>query len=114
MTDWIAALIAFGIFLVGYGQWRTANHRVVLDLFERQTKVYGRLESAILTVLREGVADDTTFDEFTIAYADARFLLGSDAMTYLQKVYQDLAVMKFHTEDVINAMAEPADAIDKK
>jgi hypothetical protein len=55
MTDWIAALIAFGIFLVGYGQWRTANHRVVLDLFERRTKVYGRLESAILTVTQSSL-----------------------------------------------------------
>jgi len=114
MTDWIAVLIAFGIVLVGYGQWRTANHRVVLDLFERRTKVYARLESAILTVLREGAVDNATFDEFAIACADARFLFGSDAMTYLQRVYEDLAVMKVHTQDVINAMPEPADAIDKK
>src|SRR3954447_5649586 len=89
MTSWIAVLIAFGVFLVGYAQWRTANQRVVLDLFERRMKAYGRIEGAVAEVMREGAVDHEAFDKFAMARADARFIFGSDVLAYLKALYED-------------------------
>jgi hypothetical protein len=114
MTNWIAVLIAFGVLLVGYAQWRTANQRVVLDLFEKRTKAYGRLESAIVNVMREGAVDNETFQEFATARAEARFLFGSDAIGYLKNVYDDVVYMKVHSDELISRSSDSQVMIDKK
>ena len=90
MHNWIAVLIAFGVLLIGYAQWRTANQRAVLDLFERRLAAYYELESAIGGVMREGIVDGDAFRRYLNGRMQARFLFGTDVLEFLDSIYDDV------------------------
>jgi hypothetical protein len=103
MHNWVAVTIAFGVFLVGYAQWRTANQRVVVDLFEKRLAAYNELEGAVGQVMREGEVDEAAFRRFLIGKMDARFLFGREVLDYLEAVYRDIVSLKtVYRNDVID------------
>lgn len=57
---------------MAYAQWRTANQKVVADLFDRRIKVFD--------ALREATVETVT--AFTRAQANAEFLFGKDVNDY--------------------------------
>lgn len=101
MLGSLTLLIALGVALISYAQWRTANQRVVLDLHERRMKVYDALQSAVGDVVRDGASSDDTFRAFVRAENDARFLFGPDVLDYLQKLREDFVFVTTYTVPVI-------------
>ena len=115
MKEWAPAIIAFLVLLVGYAQWRTANQRVVLDLFDRRLESYQDLEDAVGGVLREGVVDAHAFRRYLDGKMRARFLFGNDVLEFLDSVYDDIvALQTIYTDDVINHSARRMELTDKK
>ncbi|MFE0233631.1 hypothetical protein ACFW0F_06820 [Brucella anthropi] len=72
----IIALIAVG---VAFMQWRTAHHKVVMELFERRLAVYRELVSTAKNIINEGnlVVPNICRDLVAIR-SEARFLFGAD------------------------------------
>lgn len=99
----LTLLVAVGVALVGYSQWRTANQRVVLDLFERRLKVFNKIEDVLVLVTRNGAADDENYFTFVKAKAEARFLFGKEVDDYLQKILEDVVDLQTYTVDVVRA-----------
>jgi hypothetical protein len=107
-------VVAIVVALVQYAQWRTANQKVVIDLYDRRLKVFSQLEAAIGEVMREGSVPGSAFQAFMIAQADARFLFGDDVKAYLQTLREHLAWMTSFTDNVIDQRTNRAQLIDIK
>jgi hypothetical protein len=75
-----AIIVSLVVAVVQYAQWRTANQKVVIDLYDRRLKVYEQLGKAIGPVVREGEVSEAAFNEFMIGQADATFLFGDDVL----------------------------------
>jgi hypothetical protein len=115
MQNWVAVAIAFGVLVVGYAQWHTANQRVVLDLFERRLKIFDALDEAISEVMRVGEVERDALGRYLTAKMSARFLFGDDVMTYLDALWKDLVSLStVYRNEVIDTRKDRAQAIEKK
>jgi hypothetical protein len=109
-----AIIVSIVVVVVQYAQWRTANQKVVVDLYDRRLKVYEQLKKAIGPVLVHGEASDEAFKDFMIGQADATFLFGENVQEYLEslrKCFNWLLTMK---NEVIDNSPNRAKLIDTK
>jgi hypothetical protein len=109
-----AIIVSIVVVVVQYAQWRTANQKVVIDLYDRRLKVYQQLEKAIGPVLREGEVSGAAFNEFMIGQADATFLFGEDVQEYLKSLRKCFAWLLSMTNEVIDNSPKRAELIDTK
>jgi hypothetical protein len=109
-----AIIVSLVVAVVQYAQWRTANQKVVIDLYERRFKVYEQLGKAIAPVLREGEVTRTAFNEFMIGQADATFLFGDDVQAYLKELRKCFAWLSSMTNEVIDKSPNRPELIDTK
>jgi hypothetical protein len=109
-----AIIVSIVVAAVQYAQWRTANQKVVIDLYDRRLKVYQQLAKAIAPVLREGEASGDAYNEFLIGQADAAFLFGEDVQEYLQTLRKCFAWLVSITAEVIDRSPNRAQMIDTK
>lgn len=109
-----AIVVSVVVAVVQYAQWRTANQKVVIDLYDRRLKVYTQLEKAIGPVLREGKATGNDLREFMIGQADAKFLFGEDVQKYLLVLRKRLAWLVSFTDEVIDRRNNRNQLIDLK
>lgn len=82
----LTVLVGAAVALVGYAQWRTANQRVVLDLYERRLAAFDAIEQAIFIVNREAEVTQETFNLFAKGQLNARFVFGDEVTKYLQEL----------------------------
>jgi hypothetical protein len=68
VTSWLiptaTIVVSLVVALVQYAHWRTANQKVVIDLYDRRLKVYEQIETSIRGVMREGSASNEEFYQF--------------------------------------------------
>lgn len=114
MQNWFALLIAFGVLFVGYAQWRTANQRVVLDLFDRRMKVFEKIKDAIGEVMTSGEVSADAFNKFISGQFDATFLFGIDVQNYIDKMRKDMAFMMVYRGPSLEDAANRGALIDRK
>jgi hypothetical protein len=109
-----AIIVPLVVAVVQYAQWRTANQKVVVDLFDRRRKVFDRLSEGITPVMREGEVSGPAFTLFMIGQADARFLFGDDVQDYLEKLRHCFVWLTSMTNEVIDTSPKRAEMIDTK
>jgi hypothetical protein len=109
-----AIIVSIVVAGVQYAQWRTANQKVVIDLYDRRLKVYQQLEKAIGPVLREGEVSAAAFKEFMIGQADATFLFGEDVQEYLKSLRKCFAALLGMTKEFIDNSPERAKLVETK
>jgi hypothetical protein len=109
-----AIIVSIVVAVVQYAQWRTANQKVVIDLYDRRLKVYQQLEKAVGPVLREGEVSGAAFKEFMIGQADATFLFGEDVQEYLKSLRKCFAQLMSITNEVIEKSPDYAQLRDIK
>jgi hypothetical protein len=94
----IAAITAVFVALVAFLQWRTAQQKAVLDLFDRRHAIYEIVRKAVSTM----TSNSNTFDqgqeiEFMQAMERAYFFFGDDVANYLQQLWS--AIMDVRDAD---------------
>jgi hypothetical protein len=109
-----AIVVSIVVAIVQYAQWRTANQKVVIDLYERRLKVYQQLAKAIGPVTRDGEVSGAAFQDFMIGQADATFLFGEEVQDYLQTLRKYFAWLVSMTNEVIDKSPNRAQMIDTK
>jgi hypothetical protein len=75
--------------VIGYFQWKTAQQKVLLDLFDRRMATYTALREIVAMVMASSSAatPDKSF-KFLEALDRAEFLFGEKVIDHLQKIRQ--------------------------
>jgi hypothetical protein len=94
----LTALIALSAFLVGLAQWRMAREKLRLDLFERRYTIFSAAKTYLEFTFRTGRVEDQNDYEFRKETRDALFLFRSGVDTYLQRITEKLARLKWIRE----------------
>lgn len=115
----ITALIAV---YIAWQQWRTARHKLAIDLFDRRLRTYRDLNDAIANRHNEILA--LTFDQVTsdpptqaltalwTAKSDAYFLFGKDVHQAIEKVEDRLGLLlEAKAEFTTNPDSQPPDYV---
>jgi hypothetical protein len=92
IIQWIvAAGTTIFVALVGLFQWRTAQQKAVLDLFERRHAIYEVVRRAV-GIIRSSSPnfDQGRETEFLEAKERAYFFFGDDVKNYLEQLWEDI------------------------
>jgi hypothetical protein len=94
----IAAVTAVFVAVVAFQQWRTAQQKAVLDLFERRHAIYEIARKAVATMTSNSTAFDQTREvEILDATERAYFFFGDDVVAYLEQLWS--AIMDVRDAD---------------
>jgi hypothetical protein len=89
LTPAIAAIAV----LIGIFQWRTAQQKVVLDLFDRRLAKYTALREVVARVMGSGAATNENSFQFLQALDGVEFLFGDDIVQPLQKISEAIGLL---------------------
>lgn len=92
IIQWIiAAGTAIFVALVGFFQWRTAQQKAALDLFDRRHAIYQTIRSAVGKMRSSSTGFDQAREiEFMEAMEEVYFFFGSDVERYLTQLWSDI------------------------
>jgi hypothetical protein len=92
LIQWIvAAGTAIFVAIVGYFQWRTAQQRSALDLFDRRYEIFQVVREAVAQITRSSPGFDQRREiEFLEATERAYFFFGDEVQDYLEELWQDI------------------------
>jgi hypothetical protein len=100
----VPVIALFGA-VIAYFQWKTAQQKVLLDLFDRRMATYTALREVVAKVMGSSSAatPDNSFT-FLEALDRAEFLFGPKVIDHLQKIREAI-------HDIHDALAEKKDLI---
>ncbi|OIP98866.1 MAG: hypothetical protein AUK35_09715 [Zetaproteobacteria bacterium CG2_30_46_52] len=107
-TTYLAALLTPTIAILGsfiaYRQWKLAQNRLKLELFDRRFSIYSATQSLLSSIMRDGKARDDEVYNFLTATREAKWLLSFSVADYLEKeLYHkaiDLQTLSFELKDL--------------
>jgi hypothetical protein len=67
-------------------QWRVADNKLRLDLFDRRYKVYDAARNFLASISRDASVTQSHLAEFNIGTSDAKFLFEPDVGEYLAEI----------------------------
>lgn len=71
--------------LIAYRQWRLAQNKLKLDLFDRRFSVYEAARNLLSSIMTSGKAKDEEVFKFMVATREAKWLLDASVAEYLDK-----------------------------
>ena len=92
LLQWlVAAITAAFVAVIAFLQWRTAQQKAVLDLFEKRFKIYEVVKSCV-DQMRTNPEDfgNERQREFLKVRDEASFFFGDDVQKYLERLRKDL------------------------
>jgi hypothetical protein len=88
-TTYLAALLTPTVAVLGsfiaYRQWRLAQNKLKLDLFDRRFSVYEAARSLLASIMTSGKAKDEEVFKFMVSTREAKWLLNDSVADYLEK-----------------------------
>ena len=94
MVQELALLIAAIVAWIGYLQWRTAQQKAVLDLFDKRFKIYETVKNCVDQVGRNPQYFSEGEKEFLKAVNEAYFLFDDDLHSYLETLRKDIVYVR--------------------
>jgi hypothetical protein len=102
MVQVLTLLIAAIVPWIGYLQWRTAQQKAVLDLFDKRFKIYETVKNCVDQVGRNPQYFGEREKEFLKAVNEAYFLFGDDLHSYLETLRKDIVYVRdFDTQALV-------------
>ena len=93
----------FGSF-IAYKQWRSAQKKLKMELFEKRYSVYSETKSFIISIMSSGKAEDDKLFKFRAATKEAKWVLNDEIAKYLdEKIWNkaiDLQTLRAELEGV--------------
>ena len=90
--------LSIAVVAVAWQQWRVAEDKLRLDLFDRRYKVYDATRKFLAVILREATFTDSQLFEFYGGTSDAEFLFGVDVVEYLAQIRNRAVDMRTHQD----------------
>lgn len=81
----------FGTILT-YKQWRSAQNKLKMELFEKRYSIYDSSKRFLLLVLGSNKTDDEIFFKFRTSTYEAKWILNENIALYLDKQIWDEAI----------------------
>jgi hypothetical protein len=110
-VQWIvAAGTAVFVALVGFFQWRTAQDKAALDLFERRHEVFLVVRKAVGQMVSSSPGFDQAHEiEFLEMMERAYFFFGDDVQDYLKKLWGDILNVRTADSEMKGGNLSPRD-----
>lgn len=89
-------IIGCGVVFIAWQQWKLAQNKLRLDLFDRRYKVYDSTRKFLAVITSEAKFDNSHLFEFYAGTSDAGFLFGSDVVDYLAQIRKKALKMRTH------------------
>ncbi len=87
-TTYLAALLTPTVAVLGsfiaYQQWRLAQNKLKLDLFDRRFSVYEAARTLLSSIMKSGKAKDEEVSKFMVSTREAKWLLNDSVAEYLE------------------------------
>jgi len=74
-------ILVFGS-IIAYRQWRIAQNKLKLDLFEKRFQVYDVARGFLSSIMTSGKVNDEDLNKFLPGTREAKWLLNNDIATY--------------------------------
>jgi hypothetical protein len=111
VVQWtVAAGTAIFVALVGFFQWRTAQDKAALDLFERRHEVYSVVRKAVAQMVSSSPGFDQAREiEFAEMTERAYFFFGDDVHNYLESLWNNILDVRTADSEMNGGNLSPAD-----
>jgi hypothetical protein len=91
----IAAITAIFVATVAFLQWRTAQQKAVLDLFDRRRAIYDVVRNAVARMTGSSAGFDQEREiKFGETVEEAYFFFGDDIVSYLEQMLSDIRTVR--------------------
>ena len=91
----VAAITAMFVAVVAFLQWRTAQQKAGLDLFDRRFEIYKAVTNRVDQMIRNSLGFDQERErKFLKAREGAYFFFGDDLHNYLETLWDDIVVVR--------------------
>ncbi len=88
-TTYLSALLTPTVAVLGsliaYRQWRLAQNKLKLDLFDRRFSVYEAAGNLLASIMTSGKAKDEDIFKFVVVTREAKWVLNAQVAEYLEK-----------------------------
>ncbi len=95
-TNYLSALLTPTIAILGsiiaYRQWRTAQNKLKLDLFDRRFRVYEAARDLLASIMTSGMAQDKEVFKFMSATRETKWLFDPEIAEYLDNELYSKAI----------------------
>lgn len=88
--------------------WRTANDRIVLDLFERRLEIFDGIRSIVGEVMRSGTAPDEVLNRYWQAIDRVPYFFGAEVQDFVETMRRNMIQL-----NLANTMMEDMLAPDR-
>ena len=78
--------LSIAVVVIAWQQWRVADNKLRLDLFDRRYKVYDATRKFLAIIIRDATFTDSQLFEFYGGTSDAEFLFRADVVEYLSQI----------------------------
>jgi hypothetical protein len=82
----VTLFLSLTVVIIAVLQWRVADNKLRLDLFDRRYKVYDATRNFVAVIIKEATFTDSQLVDFNIGTSDAKFLFGPDIEAYLAEI----------------------------
>ncbi|MCW7555699.1 hypothetical protein NX722_24335 [Endozoicomonas gorgoniicola] len=92
ISAFLVPLVACIAAFIAFRQWRTAQNKLKLDLFEKRLSIYHSTTAFISSVMTSGKASDDEIRKFMIGTREAKWLLSKEIALYLDEQIYNKAI----------------------
>jgi hypothetical protein len=82
----VRLFLSVAVALIAALQWRVADNKLRLDLFDRRYKAYDATRKFLAVILREAMFTNSDLYDFNAGTSDAEFLFRPDVAEYLAEI----------------------------
>lgn len=116
--QWIQAIavpiLGFVAGWIAYQQWKTADRKVQLDLFDRRFELYDKVRDALFPIVREGGATMQDLHAYADAIDKSSFLLGDEVVARFTETRMHISNLIMWTDAMKSGPPYPSDAVKGK
>jgi hypothetical protein len=91
--------LSVAVVVIAWQQWRVADNKLRLDLFDRRYKVYDATRKFLAVIVRDTTFTDSQLFEFYGGKSDTEFLFRSEVVDYLAQIRKRALDMRLHQQE---------------
>lgn len=88
--------LSLAVVVIAWQQYRVAENKLRLDLFDRRYKVYDATRKFLIQIAQYNSFEEPELVNFAAGISDAEFLFGADVVEYLKQIRKRALDMRDH------------------